>query len=165
MRRRICIIATCLLLSFTTNIFAADIDLTTMTTEELKKLDKDIKKELAKRSKNESAEPSKTTEVVDIVPETSQTETVAAPQGVSPDFKEYMDQLEAFFNSYCDFIQNYDSSDLGALTDYLKMTMDYAEYIDKMEEIDEDSLSAEDYKYYIDVMARIEKRLIDAGEY
>ena len=83
--------------------------------------------------------------------------------GVSTDFKEYMDSYEEFMNQYCDFMETYDQSDANALLEYTSLMTKYSEFAEKVENYDETNLSAEEYKYYIDVMSRVDKRLIDVA--
>ena len=83
--------------------------------------------------------------------------------GVTPEVKEYLDAYEAFMNKYCDFLQNYDASDLSALTEYMSMLQEYATFAEKVDAMDETTMTDADYKYYIDVLARVDKRLIDVG--
>ena len=83
--------------------------------------------------------------------------------GVTPEVKEYLDAYEAFMNKYCDFLQNYDASDLSALTEYMSMMQEYATFAEKVDAMDETTMTDADYKYYIDVLARVDKRLIDVS--
>lgn len=83
--------------------------------------------------------------------------------GINPDFKAMMDSYERFFNSYVEFMKKYSRSNdpLGMLADYTDYMSKYMDAMDKLEKIDTDELSTEDYKYYIDVMARIQKKLLE----
>ena len=89
-------------------------------------------------------------------------ETVSSIDGVTPEFKEFMDSYEAYMNEYCDFMESYDPSDATLLLKYASLIEKAAEF-EKVDDFNEDNLSAEDYKYYIDVMARINKRMVDAS--
>ncbi len=95
---------------------------------------------------------------------TSNTESKdTSANGVSPDFKEFMDSYESFMNKYCDFMETYDESNAAALVQYMSLLAEYEKMTSKVDSYNEDNLSAEDYKYYVDVMARVQKRLIDAS--
>lgn len=87
--------------------------------------------------------------------------SAASGDGVTPEVKEALDAYEAFMNKYCDFMENYDSSDLSAMVDYLSFMSEYADFAEKIDAMDEASMTDADYKYYIDVLARVEKRMID----
>ena len=47
----------------------------------------------------------------------------------------------------------------GMLADYADFMTKYADYMKKLDDIDENNLSAADYAYYIEVQARITKKL------
>ncbi len=83
--------------------------------------------------------------------------------GVTIEFKEFMDSYEEFMNGYCDFMESYDASNASMLLKYASLMEDYADFAQKTDAYNEDNLSPEDYKYYVDVMARVQKRLIDAS--
>lgn len=95
------------------------------------------------------------------------TTTPDAATGGSSDFRATMDAYEAFMNEYCDFMETY-SSDSGNVVsmalDYASMMSRYAEWAEKVEEIDEGSLSTEDYAYYVEVMGRVTVRLAEVGQ-
>ncbi len=92
------------------------------------------------------------------------TDAAAAP-GVSPDFKEVMDGYEAFFDEYAAFMKKYQSSDnaAGMMMDYLSFMTRYTETMQKLDELDTDSLSAADMAYYTQVTARITAKLAEAA--
>ena len=76
-----------------------------------------------------------------------------------------MDEYEEFFDGYIKFIKKYENASLSDLTsmysDYISWLSKYESMIDKMESIDEDSLSAADYAYYVEVTTRIYNKLAD----
>lgn len=82
---------------------------------------------------------------------------------VNPDFKETMDEYEAFMNDYVDFMKKYENSDNTAsmLVDYSKMMAKYAEFTEKIDDIDEDELSDADYAYYMKVTGRVTEKLAE----
>lgn len=86
--------------------------------------------------------------------------------GVSPDFKATMDEYEAFFNKYCDFMESYSQnpSDPMLLAEYASMMSQYSETMTALEAIDETSLSAADSAYFAEVQARINQRLLEVGD-
>ncbi len=85
--------------------------------------------------------------------------------GVSPEFKKTMDEYEAFFNEYAEFMKKYNNSDdaMSMLNDYLSMLTRYSEAIDGLDKIDTEALSAADYAYYTEVMLRIDAKLLEAA--
>lgn len=95
----------------------------------------------------------------------SEASATSAADGLTPSFKEAMDSYEAFFDEYCDFMERYASSSNPAsmAVDYAKFMARYSETMDKMNAIDEDSLSPEDYAYYTEVMDRVNQKLLDVA--
>ena len=92
--------------------------------------------------------------------------TEAVPDGVTPEVKEAMDSYEAFFDKYIEFMQVYEESESTAelMLEYADYMAQYAEMTEKIEAIDEDSLSTADQMYYIEVMSRVSQKLLDASE-
>lgn len=90
----------------------------------------------------------------------------AGATGVSPDFKATMDEYEAFFNEYCDFMESYSQnpSDPMLIAEYASMMSQYSDTMAALEAIDESSLSAADSAYYLEVQTRINQRLLEVGE-
>lgn len=95
----------------------------------------------------------------------------ATSGAVTPEFKEFIDGYEAFMNSYCDFMEKYTSAqtsnDTATVTsmmaDYTSLLQQELEWIDKINAVDQSSLSAADSAYYLAATARVEKRLIQIG--
>lgn len=89
-----------------------------------------------------------------------------AKSGVSADFKKTMDEYESFMNDYVAFMKKYKKSDnsLELLDDYTDMMSKYTDFAKEIEDIDEDSLSTDDYAYYVEVTGRVAKILAEIGE-
>lgn len=84
-----------------------------------------------------------------------------ASGGVTPSFKEAMDEYESFINGYCDFMRKYIDSGYSAnmMNDYLKWMNQYSSVMAKIEAIDSNNLSGADSAYYIEVVGRANQRL------
>jgi len=85
---------------------------------------------------------------------------------VTPEFRKTMDAYEAFYDKYIDFMKKYtaDGADAGnMLGDYMDMMNQLAEWNDKMDGIDESTLSDADDAYFLLVTLRIEKKLLSIG--
>ena len=82
--------------------------------------------------------------------------------GVTPEFKEAMDEYEEFFDKYAEFMKKYGDGS-GDLTEYAEMMAQYSTTMEKLDEIDEDSLSDADEAYYLEVMARINQKLAEVA--
>ena len=85
--------------------------------------------------------------------------------GVSPDFKKAMDSYEKIMNEYVKFMKKYSESDnsLSMAADYAKYFKKYTDTMDKLDAIDEDSLSDADLEYYIEVSGRITSKLAEVA--
>ena len=85
--------------------------------------------------------------------------------GVSPEFKQYMDSYEAFFDEYLAFMASMDEEGdgFGVLLRYAEMMERYAEVMDSLDDIDEEELSTADEIYYLEVLSRIERKLLEAS--
>lgn len=83
------------------------------------------------------------------------------PSQVSADFKASMDSYEKFFDQYVEFMKKYKDSgnSISMLADYTKMMQQYTDTMNKLNAIDQNSLSAADEAYYLEVMGRITQKL------
>ena len=84
----------------------------------------------------------------------------------SADFKATMDSYEAFIDEYVAFMNKYQKSDnvVSMATDYASMMKRYSEFSQKVDAIDENSLSSEDSAYYTEVMTRCTQKLASVGQ-
>ena len=92
--------------------------------------------------------------------------TVSQPEensGLRPEFKEAMDNYEAFFNSYCEFMGNYQTSNntLEMLSDYAKMMTQYTETMRQCEAWENQDLNDEEMLYYLQVQNDVNQKLLD----
>ena len=111
---------------------------------------------------------------------TSAPETTAAPETtvaeetdktpsvdentIRPEIKEAIDSYEAFVDKYCAFIENYDSSDLSELNDYLDLINEEIEMSEKFEAIEEDNdLTEAESDYYFKVSMRCLQKIADVN--
>ena len=87
-----------------------------------------------------------------------------AADGIRPEFKESMDAFEKFIDDYYDFCVKYSKSpdDMSMMMDYLSWMTDYTETMEKLDEIDEESLTPAEDAYYLEVMLHIEKKSLEA---
>lgn len=86
----------------------------------------------------------------------------ASAEGISPEFKEAMDSYEAFFDEYIAFMEKYSSSNdsLSMMADYANYMTKFADAMDKMEKLDDGTLSDAESLYYLEVTLRIEQKLL-----
>ena len=83
--------------------------------------------------------------------------------GVTPEFKATMDSYEAFIDKYVEFMKNYDTMDTSQMLQYLSILSEYTDFAQKIDAIDEDSLSDADYAYYLEVTTRVSQKLLSAA--
>ncbi|MDO4650908.1 MAG: hypothetical protein Q4B26_19910, partial [Eubacteriales bacterium] len=100
-------------------------------------------------------------------PPQSTPETSASLEGIRPEFKQMMDEYEAFFDQYCDFMNKYaeNPSDTSMIMEYANFMTQYVDTMESFEAVESSDLSNEELKYYIEVTARIETKLLDAATY
>ena len=91
--------------------------------------------------------------------------TVSSTDIIRPEFKEAMDNYEAFFDEYCEFMKKYNESDdtTSLLADYASYMVKYTDTMQKMNNISEDELTDAEVAYYAEASARISAKLIEAG--
>lgn len=72
-----------------------------------------------------------------------------------------MEQYEAFFDEYVEFMQKYKDSDdtMSMLSDYADYMEEYEKTMDELEDIDEDELTEEELILYEETTLRIQKKL------
>lgn len=98
-------------------------------------------------------------------PQSSSESTAAQSSGIRPEFKEAMDSYSAFFDSYCDFMKSYDSYNITMLIKYSEMMTQYADTMEKIDAIDESTLSSEEDAYFLQTMAHINQEIAEAAQY
>ncbi|MCD8012906.1 MAG: hypothetical protein LUG99_06990 [Lachnospiraceae bacterium] len=83
--------------------------------------------------------------------------------GMRTEFKEAMDEYEAFFDEYCEFMEEYkeNPTDADLLSSYSSIMTQYAETMESKNALGEEELNDAELAYYIEVTARIEEKLID----
>lgn len=84
---------------------------------------------------------------------------------VSADIKDALDSYEAFVDDYIEFMDRYKNSGDTAsmMNDYLEYMQEYNELSQKIDAIDENSLSVADHAYYVEVMSRVSQKLLSAA--
>ena len=108
--------------------------------------------------------PTSTTTVKTNPTQNDNENTTTPPQGVTPEFKQLMDNYEAFFDEYIAFMEKLendsDEDDLSSLEDYFSMIEKESRIMSEMEAIDESELSDADAAYYLEVTMRIYQKLM-----
>lgn len=75
---------------------------------------------------------------------------------VHEEFKEMLDEYEEFFDTYIEVMSDKNAN----LIQYMSVLTQYAEMMEALESIDEETLSDDDAKYYVVVLNRINTKLI-----
>ena len=119
-------------------------------------------------AENES-EPAETVEMEnEEEPAETADEASDADTGVlSPEFKETMDDYEAWFDHYCEVMKKYQDnpSDLELMSEMTDLLSEETEMLEQMENMDQSQMNSAELAYYIEVTARIEKKLLEVANY
>ncbi len=84
------------------------------------------------------------------------------PKDIDPAFREMLEGYEAYFDQYIEFMQNYDASDFSMLSEYSKLMLKYAEWAEKIDDVDEDELTDAEMMLYLEVTSRVTGKLAAA---
>jgi len=89
----------------------------------------------------------------------------ASVEGLRPEFKEAMDNYEAFCDEYCELMKKYkeDPTDTTLITEYADMVSKFANLEEEIDAWEDEDLSGEELKYYIEVSGRVSQKLVDAA--
>ncbi|MBM6774525.1 DUF6591 domain-containing protein [Olsenella profusa] len=114
----------------------------------------------AETSEDESGTSAETTSV-----ETNEGSVDSDDAGVG-DFRAFVDSYEDFMNEYVDFMVAYNNSDdtSGMWSEYADMMARYADMTEKVDAIDEESLSSDDLAYYTAAIGRVSARVAEIGQ-
>lgn len=83
---------------------------------------------------------------------------------IRPEFKEHVDSLEAFFDEYIKFLEDYSKSDnvVAMLADYATMMGRYAEAMAALDKLENSDMTEAEALYYAEASARISAKLLAA---
>lgn len=97
-------------------------------------------------------------------PKVDETEDNKNKDGIRPEFRKSMEEYEAFFDEYVEFMQQFkkNPSDLSLLTKYMTFLSKYNDAMQAMENIGKEELSPQELALYTEVMLRIESKLLKA---
>ena len=84
---------------------------------------------------------------------------------LSPEFKQTMDDYEAWFDHYCEVMKKYkeDSSNLELLSEMTDLLSEETTMLEQMENMDQSEMNTAELAYYLEVTARIEKKLLEVA--
>lgn len=94
--------------------------------------------------------------------ESTDTDSSGLVDGMRPEFKEAMDSYEAFYDEYCEFLQQYadNASDVSLLAEYMEFLNKAGEMEEKFEAWEGD-MNDDELKYYTEVHLRISQKLLE----
>ncbi len=90
-------------------------------------------------------------------------ETEASVTGIRPDFKQAMDEYEAFYDEYCELMKKYkeNPTDLSLLSQYTAFMTEAIEMSEAFEAWDQEEMTSEELKYYLEVNNRVLQKMAD----
>jgi len=83
---------------------------------------------------------------------------------VDPKLKRFLDEYEAFFDEYIDFMEKLDSADASDMTwlnEYAEYMDKYSDYMSALEAYDTETMSDADAAYYFEVTTRVSTKLLN----
>lgn len=77
-----------------------------------------------------------------------------------------MDEYEAFFQEYCDFMKKFqeDPSNLSLMSEYVDVIKQYTEAVSALDATETNELTEDEILYYLDVTSRIEGMLAEVAQ-
>ena len=117
--------------------------------------------ELEDKLNGTAAEEPEPTEAPEPTEEPAQ--EAAASDDIRPEIKEAIDTYEEFFREYVDFMKNYDTSDIGAMGDYLSFLGKYTEYMQKLDDLNDADLTDAETIYLAQATLRIDQMLLEVA--
>ncbi len=86
--------------------------------------------------------------------------------GMRVEFKSAMDDYEAFYDEYCEFMNKYKANptDLTLLGEYSDMLQRLEDMDEAFDEWENDDLNTAELKYYLEVNSRVLQKLADAAK-
>lgn len=138
---------------------------TEFTTEISKGTEETKKDDSVTESKEEDTKKEDETQTEQESSDTKSSDTASvSSDAIRPEIKEAIDSYEAFVDSYCEFMKNYDASDLTMLTKYADlMSKDY-EMAQKFEDIENQDLTDAEANYYAQVSLRCSQKMLEASQ-
>ena len=85
------------------------------------------------------------------------------PSGIRREVRDFVDGYEKFMNEYVEFMTAADQTTAAWLFKYASMMSDYADWAQKVEDVDDSDWTDEELKYLADAEARVLNKLMKAG--
>ena len=133
----------------------------TITPEQREQLKAELKEEIM----SEMAENEPNTASGE-APEEHDLEPPKAPQNgeIRSELKEFLDSYEAFMDEYVDFMKRYQNADMNSMMsmigEYSQILSKYADFEEKVDALDESTMSTAELSYYLEVTNRVSQKLL-----
>lgn len=113
-----------------------------------------------------SKESEESSEVTDPEGKTEIDPPAETSKDIRPEFKEVLDEYETFMNEYCDFMKKYANSDdvLALTADYMKLMQEEIEWLEKIDNLENEEMNEAETKYYAEVTLRVSQKLLEAAQ-
>jgi len=97
------------------------------------------------------------------IDDTESEEADDSSAAISLEFKQTMDDYEAWFDHYCEVMQKYQDnpSDLSLLSEMTELLSEETAMLEQLENMDQAEMNTAELAYYLEVTARIEKKLLE----
>ena len=82
------------------------------------------------------------------------------PSSISPELPEFREAYEAYMDEYCEFMENYNSSDLTQLTRYLSLMQKLNDFSAKADKYDQSAMTDAEAVLYLETLNRIQVKLL-----
>ncbi len=85
---------------------------------------------------------------------------------IRPEFRKAMDDLESFYDDYCEFMKQYQANptDMTLLSKYASMAAKLIEMNEEMENWEGEDMNDAEAKYYLEVTNRITQKLLEVSQ-
>lgn len=83
--------------------------------------------------------------------------------GMRPEIKEAIDAYEEFLNTYCDFLESFDSTNFSMLAKYAELVSQYTEMQKQFDTLGNSDLNEAELAYYTEVSLRCSAKLLEAS--
>ena len=135
---------------------------TPKTSETVQKETSTKEKDTKTQEKKQEETKEEKKEEVQAEEEVQETPAESIPEdGIRPEFREAMESYEAFFDSYIDFMESIDETNLTSaeMLKYYQFLQQYEETMEKLDAIDESALTPQEDALYLETMTRINNKL------
>ncbi len=98
---------------------------------------------------------------------TPEPQTTVSENEIRPEVKEFLDAYEACMDEYVAFMQKYASADpesmVSMMGDYYSILARYTAFAEKIDALDESSLTDAELAYYLEVTGRVSQKLLSVA--